>query len=207
MLNHIKDNTNHWTVVVEGKCHQFDASHPDYQGLITAVRDGNEEGFSDLISCGKKIDNWSEGNFEFRDGFLYFQSEQVASHPTQRIVDMIKEGWDYKPMLAYLERLYQNVSNRAVMESYNWCSHKGIPITPDGYLIGYKGVAAYQGLETKDRMNRTLKEGDLVDKYTGKEYRNNVGDKVTMSRRQVSDDCNQGCAAGLHVGTFEYAND
>ena len=28
-----------------------------------------------------------------------------------------------------------------------------------------------------------------------------------MNRRGVSDDCTQGCAAGLHVGTYEYAND
>ena len=28
-----------------------------------------------------------------------------------------------------------------------------------------------------------------------------------MNRRQVSDNCEEGCAAGLHVGTYEYAND
>jgi hypothetical protein len=27
-----------------------------------------------------------------------------------------------------------------------------------------------------------------------------------MNRRKVSDDCNQGCAAGLHVGTYDYAS-
>ena len=26
-----------------------------------------------------------------------------------------------------------------------------------------------------------------------------------MNRRKVSDDCNQGCAQGLHVGTYDYA--
>ena len=28
-----------------------------------------------------------------------------------------------------------------------------------------------------------------------------------MNRRRVSDNCNEGCASGLHVGTYEYAND
>ena len=26
-----------------------------------------------------------------------------------------------------------------------------------------------------------------------------------MNRRKVSDDCNQGCGQGLHVGTYDYA--
>ena len=47
----------------------------------------------------------------------------------------------------------------------------------------------------------------MVDKYTGNSFRNNVGDTCEMNRRQVSDDCGQGCAAGLHVGTFDYANE
>jgi hypothetical protein len=80
-----------------------------------------------------------------------------------------------------------------------------LPITPDGFLVGYKGVKVYEGEDTTDKMGRTLKQGDLVDIYTGNSFRNNEGDDCGMKRRQVSDDCNQGCAAGLHVGTYEYA--
>jgi hypothetical protein len=90
------------------------------------------------------------------------------------------------------------------MESYDWCSHKGLPITPDGYLVGYKGVAIYNGADKTDKMGRPLQKGDLVDRYTGT-FRNNVADEVSMNRRKVSDNCNDGCASGLHVGTYEYA--
>jgi len=207
MLNHIKSNDNHWTVVIEGQPHQFDHTHPNYNGLVESVMGGDSETFIELVNTGSFIENWSEGNFEFRDGFLYYEDEQVASQPTDRIVGLIKQGYDHKPMLAYLDNLYQNVSNRAVMESYNWCSHKGLPITEDGMLIGYKGVVLYSGNDCKDKMGRTLTDGDMVDKYTGNSFRNNPGDKNKMNRREVSDNCNVGCAAGLHVGTFEYAND
>jgi hypothetical protein len=207
MLNHIKSNDNHWTVVINGQPHQFDHTHPNYNGLVESVMGGDSETFVELLNTGAFIEDWSEGNFEFRDGFLYYEDEQVASQPTDRIVGLIKQGYDHKPMLAYLNNLYQNVSNRAVMESYNWCSHKGLPITEDGMLIGYKGVSLYSGADTKDKMGRTLSDGDMVDKYTGNSFRNNVGDTCSMNRRKVSDDCGQGCAAGLHVGTFEYASD
>jgi hypothetical protein len=47
----------------------------------------------------------------------------------------------------------------------------------------------------------------LVDRWTGNSFRNNVADECSMNRRGVSDNCEQGCAAGLHVGTFDYASD
>ena len=107
-------------------------------------------------------------------------------------------------MLNYLTNLYDNTSERAVQESYSWSSHKGLPITEDGMMVGYKGVRPHVG-ETIKVKNGELKEGDLVDIYTGKTFRNNVGDVCTMKRRQVCDDHTQGCSSGLHVGTYEYA--
>lgn len=207
MLTHIKSNDNHWTVVIGGQPHQFDHTHPEYVGLTECVKTGDENEFVRLISVGDLIEDWSEGKFEFRDGFLYYEDEQVSSQPTNRVVNLMKQGWDHKPMLAYLDNLYQNISNRAVHESYNWCSHKGLPITEDGMLIGYKGVALYSGEDRKDKMGRTLTDGDHVDRHTGNSFRNNVGDVCSMNRRKVSDNCNEGCASGLHVGTYEYAND
>ena len=195
MLTHIKDANNHWTVVVDNQSYQFDHIHPEYDGLVECVRTGDAEAFTGLLEVGTVIENWSEGNFEFKDGFLHYEDEQVASQPTERIIQLIKSGWD------------QNVSNRAVMESYNWCSHKGLPITPDGHLVGYKGVAVYSGESTTDKMGRPLQDGDLVDKWTGNSFRNNIADECGMNRRKVSDDCTRGCASGLHVGTYDYASD
>lgn len=207
MLNHIKSNDNHWTVVIGGQPHQFNHTHANYNELCECVMSGEADRFVELVNTGAFIEDWSEGNFAMRDGFLYYGDEQVAIQPTERIVGMIKSGHDHKPMLAYLDNLYRNVSNRAVYESYNWCSHKGLPITEDGMMIGYKGVAIYHGPDITDKNGRTLTEGDMVDKFTGQSFRNNVGDDCSMNRRQVSDDCGKGCAAGLHVGTYDYAND
>ena len=206
MLTYIKDARNHWTVVIDTQSYQFDHAHPEYESLVECVKVGDAVAFLELLEVGTVIENWSDGNFQFTEGFLYYEDEQVASQPTNRIIQLIKNGWDHKPMLAYLDRLYQNVSNRAVMESYDWCSHKGLPITPDGCLVGYKGVAVYTGEDKTDKMGRPLSEGDLVDKWSSS-IRNNVADEVTMNRRKVSDNCSEGCAAGLHVGTYNYASD
>lgn len=204
MLTSVKSNDNHWTVVLNGQPHMFDHTHPQYSGLVECVHSGDADEFVRLINTGNEIENWSEGDFEFRDGFLYFEEEQVANDPTRRMIECIQQGYPHQPLMNYLSNLYDNVSERAVQESYTWSSHKGLPITEDGMMVGYKGVRPHTG-DTIKVKNGELNEGDLVDIYTGKTFRNNVGDVCTMKRRQVCDDHTQGCSSGLHVGTYEYA--
>jgi hypothetical protein len=206
MLSHIKDGQGHWTVTLNGQPHLFDPSHPHYTSLIQCVHAGDADEFVNLLNTGLQVENWSEGDFEFRDGLLYFEDEQVAKDPTNRIVECLQQGFPHQFMMNYLTNLYDNVSERAVQESYKWSSHKGLPITEDGMLVGYKGVRPYAG-ETIQGKNGEIKEGDLVDIYTGNSFRNNVGDTASMKRRQVCDDHTQGCNTGLHVGTYDYACD
>ena len=206
MLSHIKDGQGHWTVTLNGQPHLFDPSHPHYTSLIKCVHAGDADEFVNLLNTGLQVENWSEGDFEFRDGLLYFEDEQVAKDPTNRIVECLQQGFPHQFMMNYLTNLYDNVSERAVQESYKWSSHKGLPITEDGMLVGYKGVRPYAG-ETIQGKNGEIKEGDLVDIYTGNSFRNNVGDTASMKRRQVCDDHTQGCNTGLHVGTYDYACD
>ena len=204
MLSHIKDGQGHWTVTLNGQPHLFDPSHPHYTSLIQCVHAGDADEFVNLLNTGLQVEDWSEGDFKFRDGLLYFEDEQVAKDPTNRIVECLQQGFPHQFMMNYLTNLYDNVSERAVQESYKWSSHKGLPITEDGMLVGYKGVRPYAG-ETIQGKNGEIKEGDLVDIYTGNSFRNNVGDTASMKRRQVCDDHTQGCDSGLHVGTDDYA--
>ena len=204
MLSHIKDGQGHWTVTLNGQPHLFDPSHPHYTSLIQCVHTCDADEFVNLLNTGLQVENWSHGDFEFAEGILLFEGEQVAKDPTNRIVECMQQGFPHEFMLNYLTNLYDNVSERAVQESYKWSSHKGLPITEDGMLVGYKGVRTYAG-ETIQGKNGEIKEGDLVDIYTGNSFRNNVGDTASMKRRQVCDDHTQGCDSGLHVGTYDYA--
>lgn len=206
-LTHIKSNDNRYTVILDGQPHQFDPSHHNYIGLVECVHASDSNEFVTLLNEGSIIEDWSEGSFEFRKGtgHLYFEDEQIASDPTHRILECIKQGFPHQFMLNYLTNLYDNISQRAVQESYNWSSHKGLPITEDGMMIGYKGVRPHVGEDFVDKMGNTVTEGDLVDIFTGRTFRNNAGDKPSMKRRQVCDDHAVGCSAGLHIGTYDYA--
>jgi len=186
MLTHIKDARGQYTVILNNQHYQFDSTHAEFNGLVECVKTGDHEMFISLLEVGTVVENWSEGNFRFEDGVLYYEDEQVHDVITDRIVEMLKGGFDHTPMLAFLERLYQNPSYRAINELYTFLQHKFLPITPDGYFLAYKAV-----------------QSDFKDKYSGT-FDNSVGKTVKISRRKVDDNCDVGCSHGLHVGAIDY---
>lgn len=207
-LTYIKDAKNYWTVVANNKSYQFDPTNKEYDSLVKYVKIGDVEGFLACIDKSTAISQWTEGSFSVVDGVLKYQDEVVDDCISKRVIEMIEQGFDYKPMLKFIENLYNNVSMRSVQQLYRFLEHKYLPITPDGYFLAYKGVTEFNcdAESCSDKMKRPLKKGDFVDKYTGHSYRNSVGDINKMPRRFVNDDAQVGCSDGLHVGSLEYAS-
>lgn len=185
-LTYIKDGRNYWTVVVNNKTYQFNPSNTDYDKLVEMVKHNDGEGIVACLDKAKAVSEWCDGDFRVSGGVLYYKNEEVHHVISQRIMEMIEQGFDYKPMLRFLENLYKNPSYRAITELYGFLSHKHLPITPDGCFLAYKAVRS-----------------NFTDKHSGK-FDNTVGSKVTMPRYHVDDNCDVGCSRGLHVGTISY---
>ena len=206
-FGYIKDNANNWTVVHSGKTYQFNASHPKYDKLVEFVKSGDIESLSRVMNVGHCVADWSEGDFVYQNGVLLYDGETVQQVLVNRILDMIDEGFDHRPMLNFIQRLMSNPSSRSVTESFDFLTHKHLPITPDGCFLAYKAVVVYNGESSVDLTGKPLTDGDYVDKYTRKSYRNNVGDVVEVKRRNVDDDRSRTCSYGLHVGSIEYVKE
>lgn len=206
-MNYIRDNSNHWTVISAGKNYSFDSTHPKYDELVGFIKASDEKSFIETLSVGKVVDTWSSGDFRLEGGFLFYLNEQIHPVITNRILEMIKEGFDHQPMLRFLENLYKNISYRAITELYGFLTHKALPITDDGHFLAYKSVRIHRGETIFDLEGREIKDGDLVDAFTRKSYRNNVGDQPTMNRNRVDDDCHKDCSYGLHAGALKYVTE
>jgi len=187
-LSYIKDSRNFWTVVVFNKSYQFDQTHEKYDQFVEAIKLGDSDVFVKAFDTTAKLNTWGEGHFVVKDGVLMYKDNEVHKVVADRIIEMVKEGFDHQPMLRFVERLYMNPSFRAITELYNFLQHKFLPIDPDGYFLAYKAV-------TKD----------FKDKYTSS-VDNSIGQKPEMARYKVNDDCDQGCSNGYHVGAHAYAS-
>lgn len=119
---------------------------------------------------------------------LKFGDIVVPADITKRIDAMLTKGESPAPLLRFFDRLQQNPSWRSVTQLFPFLNRENIPIEADGTFLAYKGVNA-----------------DLTDKHTGK-VDNSPGVTNELPRNQISDDPNETCHFGFHVGALGYAS-
>jgi hypothetical protein len=102
------------------------------------------------------------------------------------MLNAFKEGFPIDHFSRFMENLDANPSYRARNELVGFLDACELPITDDGCFMAYKKIRA-----------------DWKDCYSGT-IDNSIGQKPTMARRDVNEDPNQTCAAGLHVCSYSY---
>jgi hypothetical protein len=120
------------------------------------------------------------------DGTVYYRNEEIHNSLTDKLLDLLDEGFNPGPWIKFLENLMSNPSFRSRSCLYDFLSHFNAPITPDGKFIAFKRV----GKNWKDIHSGTMD--------------NSVGRVVEMDRHMVDDDPQHTCSSGLHVCADEY---
>jgi len=175
------------TIVLNDEPKTITSENPVWNDAITAIREGRFNDLPDLLDKSKAIARFSHGKIEVRDGLVTYAGEEIHNIVVDRILNFIKNGLPYEPLVKFLDKLMQNPSRRAVNELYKFLEHKKMPLTPDGDFLAYKSVRA-----------------DFKDWYSG-EHDFSIGQVREMARNQVCDNADVGCSAGYHAGSEEYA--
>jgi hypothetical protein len=189
MYRYILTNDDITIFSKDGKQHVFTKQSVNYKALRNAVINKDEQAITDNLTESSSIKKWASGAFTFDDATQKFSwsGSQLPIDINARIIAMAQNQEDPTCLLNFYEKLQKNVSHRSVTQLYGFLAHQGIPITPEGNILAYKGVNA-----------------DYTDKYSGK-FNNFPGNVHEMPRNQISDDPNHACHAGFHVGSESYA--
>ena len=175
------------TVVINGKAQTMNNDHVNWDHAVAAVKAEEFDKLEDLFDIAKAVPSYSDGKVTVDHGVVYYDGEEIHNHVVDRLLDFMREGLPYGPLVRFLDKLMENPSRRAINELYTFLEHKNMPLTPDGNFLAYKSV-----------------DDNFKDWHTGK-FSNNVGDVQEMRRSAVCDDADQGCSAGFHAGSLEYA--
>jgi hypothetical protein len=107
---------------------------------------------------------------------------------------------------AFTRRLEANPSPASRSQLFAWLAAGGFTITPDGLIVGYKGVGVdgRSIASGRERVTVTHQDG-TVESVIGK-VPYPVGATVEMERREVDDNRDSACSVGLHVGQHAYAS-
>jgi hypothetical protein len=159
-----------------------------YQRVVDAIKANDWVTVDNIIDPKKVVIDYGNGNISVQGDKLYWKGEEFHNSLSTRMIRMLQDGFDIKPMVAFMENLMTNPSKRAVTELYGFLEKNNLPITPDGSFLAYKKIRQ-----------------DYTDCHTGK-MNNSVGQVVEMERNKVDDDQNQTCSTGLHFCSRDYLN-
>jgi hypothetical protein len=174
--------------VVNGQPYSLTADHAAFEQIKTALLEKAsankvEAMFNKALGAMK----FMAGSVAIDGGELLFNGKPVHGVVVDRILAFKAQGMPYQPLVEFLKRLQNNPSRHSVNELYNFIEKNKLPITEDGFVLGYKGV-----------------NYDWTDVYTST-IDNSIGAiPPRFERNQADDNWRQACSSGYHVGSKDY---
>lgn len=203
------------SLFINGKMYSAEASHPNYGLIKQAIIDDKFETIPALINLAEAVKTFAVGSeveVNVDHGVVTYKGETVRGYCVDRIIEMKDEGFNIKPMTAYLDRLMKNPSKRAVDELHGFNEYGRMPITEDGYFIAYKRISGWMDTHSRTVLNKPAHLMDEDEKAT-LPYTTDLGvtvelvdgiTTISMARNKVDDRSENTCSEGLHFCSQEY---
>lgn len=201
-FNHVsRDGDANITVVVDGEMYVADDEHPLFNDIVAAAVAG-DEGVVNLFDASRKaaavFENITD-RVTVSNSRVYVDQTEVEDVYAEQIIRFMNEGLeDYKPLALFLEKVYSNV-NAEIREGLSrWLQAEKFTILPNGNILGYRGL-------NSDYTSKHAGPGVVNGVTVNGHLDNSVGNVVEIDAKLVEHTPTIGCASGLHVGTYEYA--
>jgi len=195
---------NSLTIFLEGKPHTLRKDHANFHLARKAILDGETEKLSDLVDIRRAVEDFVQGDIEVKDEVVYYKGHRLHGVVVDKLLDMLRAGLkDSAPITNFIARLQANPSANSVAELYTFLGYKSLPTTAEGLCLGYKGVQ-HDYWSTTGNADTIVVQGETNERH---QILNEVGATIEVARRCVDDNKDNHCSFGLHVGSYDYAND
>lgn len=195
-----------------GQHRTISSAHPMFERTVERLMAGTFADFSELLEMLDVRDQITTAihrlsahlSFDPSSETLRWDGDTVDNALSRHILRLMKSGdQTFTSLVAFMERLAANPSQRSRIHLWSWLHAADFTITPDGVILGYKGVR-----DVAD--NRSVHAGVEDVLVNGVAHRGHIpnpaGAVVEISRSLVDDDRGIGCSVGLHVGTHDFAS-
>jgi len=190
-------------VFYDGKPHSVRKDNVNFQLLKQALFDGRYEDVPQYLDIAKAVENFVEGDVEIKDEVVYYRGHRLHGVVVDKLLEMLRGGLkDSSPLTNYISRLMDNPSSNSVEQLYTFLGYRSLPITPEGKVLGYKGVQSDFWSSTGNA-DTIVVQGETNERH---QILNEVGATIEVQRRCVDDNKDNHCSFGLHVGSYDYAS-
>ena len=194
---------NSLTIFWEGKPYTLRKENVNFSLAQKALLEARYDDLGDLLDIKKSIENFIQGDIEVKDEVVYYKGHRLHGVVVDKLLDMLRSGMkDSAPIVNFITRLQANPSANSVAELYTFLGYKSLPTTPEGKVLGYKGVQ-FDYFSSTGNADTIVVQGETNDRH---QILNEVGSTIEVARRCVDDNKDNHCSFGLHVGSFDYAS-
>lgn len=158
-----------------------------YENILTYINQQRFEEIASLVDKSAQIQEYTKGKFIVKNGIVHINNEAIPNELSEKLLQLVDANEETRPLERFWSNLRKNPSIDSKRDLFTFLRVNKIPITPNGCFIAYKKVT-----------------DNWLDCHT-KTIDNRPGTIVKMERKDVNDDRNVTCAAGLHVAAFSYA--
>lgn len=217
-MNSFIFTVNELTVVVNNVPYTIGRDHPRFDDVLQAVRESRFEDVPEMVNIAKAVQRFGNTLVEVdeNEGVIRYNGTVLHNTLTDRIIWMMRDGFDVKPFVLFVENLMRNPSKRAVDELYTFMEYGKLPITEDGCFLAYKRIRGnYMDVHSGTCLNKpaNLLRADEANSMpylrVGRDRNVTVElvDGVTtlsMPRNRVQENSQITCSDGLHFCSLEY---
>ena len=194
---------NSLTIFWDGKPYTLRKENANFQIAKKALIEARYDDLGDLLDIRKSVENFVQGDIEVKDEVVYYKGHRLHGVVVDKLIDMLRSGMkDSAPIVNFITRLQANPSANSVAELYTFLGYKSLPTTPEGKVLGYKGVQS-DYWSTTGNADTIVVQGQTNERH---QILNEVGATIEVARRCVDDNKDNHCSFGLHVGSFDYAS-
>jgi len=180
------------SVLLDNRWRSIDASHANYKALYEALKAPVKDLdlIRRLIDIPSFIAKASFGRVQVGGDSVRFDGKDISGVYVQRLLDLLRDGFDIEPLARYLEKREQNPVFTAREELDLFFANAETAIASDGDVFVFKKV---QDDYTSYHQGRD-----------GKIFTHTIGSVVEIDENQVDLDRSNTCSSGLHFCSYHY---
>lgn len=179
------------SVLLNGRMRTLHMNHPNFSAVVVHLNNGgrDEDFLASLIDIPAFIAKETHGLVTVSDNAVRYNGEAIHNHLATRIINHLKDGISIQPLCMFLDRLMLNPNEEIRNDVFEWLEAGDMPITEDGFLIGFKTVGV-----------------DYYSQHSGKDGKvlHAIGTVVSMDRDDCDENRNATCSSGLHFCSYGY---
>lgn len=184
------------------------SDHPHFTSIVRGLDAGDTTvyGLFDVaVGINRKFEQLGS-RYSVKNGKFYRDLDEVNNVLADQVIEFLDAGVDdWKPLVAFLDRVEANPSAESREGLLKWIAAGKLTLTDDGLVVGYKSVLrGADGTHTSTVAGPAVVDGKDHDP---KSFVPNIpGSIVEMPRSKVDANSRVECSVGLHVGTWKYAS-